>query len=473
MKRLTDILFVVVCLVICIIPFGCMTFAKTDSTTENKRLKEFPPLYDDGINISYLEELGGYFEDHFAFRNAFVNTDSEIQSRLFGVSNMDTVIKGTDGWLYYTDTLDDYLGRNTLSDRGIFNIYNNLFIMEKYVENRGAKFALTIAPNKNSLYDDNMPYYYSFKASDNKNINKLEPYFNKEEINYVDLFNLFENQSETLYLKRDSHWNNKGAMLVYNQLMQSLDLPYDDYSATKTVRKKTEIGDLNTMLYPVTAEPEWNYYYDKKQGYTYINKVNSVEDPWIETENPDATGDLLMFRDSFGNTLIPFFADEFNKCYFSKGTPYPIEDYMNIYNPDCVIVEKVERNIDEFAFSPPLITGIPWGIYEEIENAETDTTLSVDKTEISDSYLAVSGVIDKKYIETETEIFVEIENDNISTTYKAFNISDENGDNGFLLYLPKSDFLSNGTVHLNVVINNKGKYIKVKSGKFNIAEVIQ
>lgn len=473
MKRLTDILFVAVCLVICIVPFICMTFAKTDSTTENKRLKELPSVYDDSLNINYLKELGEYFEDHFAFRNAFVNADSEIQSRVFGVSNMDTVIKGTDGWLYYTDTLNDFLGKNTLSDRGIFNIYNNLFIMEKYAENRGAKFTLAIAPNKNSLYKDNMPYYYSVKASNNKNIKKLETYLNREEISYTDLFKFFETQNEIFYLKRDSHWNNKGAMLVHNQLMKSLGLSYDDYSETKAVRRKTEIGDLNRMLYPVTAEPEWNYYYDKEQGYNYVNQVNSVEDPWIETENPNGVGNLLMFRDSFGNTLLPFFAEEFNKGYFSKDTPYLFENYMNIYNPDCVIVEKVERNIDEFAFSPPLITGIPWGIYEEIENIETGTTLSVETTEISDSYIAFNGIIDKKYIQTETEIFLEVEKDGIKTTYKAFNISNENGDNGYLLYLPKSDFVYDNTIDVQVVVNNKEKYTAVKSDKFNIAHIIQ
>ena len=57
--------------------------------------------------------------------------DALIQSRVFSVSNVDTVMKGTDGWLYYTDTLDDYLGTNLMNRRQVFNVANNLSLLQQ------------------------------------------------------------------------------------------------------------------------------------------------------------------------------------------------------------------------------------------------------------------------------------------------------------------------------------------------------
>jgi hypothetical protein len=440
-----------------------MTFARTDTTTENKKLADLPTIYEnETVNVDYLNDLGSYFDDHFAFRNNLVNLDSIIQSNIFDVSNSDTVIKGENGWLYYSDTLNDYLGSNTLSDRGIYNIVSNISIIQKYVEDRGADFVFTIAPNKNSLYDDNMPYYYSVKASENKNINSLSPLLSSNNINYSDLFSLFENYDETLYLKRDSHWNNKGAMLAYNEIMNKLGYEHNDYSSVKAVRTKTEYGDLNKMLYPVSGEPEWNYYYQYDYSYKYKNDAKSVEDPWIETTGNGTNGKLLMFRDSFGNTLLPFFAEEFSEAYFSKATPYSIEEFMDKYNPNCVVIEKVERNLDEFASAPPLLTGSSADINVK-KNAETNTTLSVENTELSSSYLSVSGVVDEKYIETQTNIYINVNLNGKDTAYRAFNLSDDSTDNGYLLYLPKSEFENSTSVKFDVIVENNGTFCNVKS----------
>ena len=116
MKKTGNIIFVAACLVLCLLPFVGMVKARTNSTTENRQLASFPKVKEDGKwNREWLLEAGTYFEEHFAFRPYLVTADSEIMSRIFGVSNMDTVIDGKNGWLYYTATLDDYLGAKPLS----------------------------------------------------------------------------------------------------------------------------------------------------------------------------------------------------------------------------------------------------------------------------------------------------------------------------------------------------------------------
>ena len=237
------------------------------------------------------------------------------------------VITGSNGWLYYASTIYDYLGENTITERGINNIAHNLALLQEYVEEQGAKFIFTVPPNKNTLYGENMPYYLQYKINSSSNINMLEQEIKEYDISYCDLFSLFKNQKEVLYLKRDSHWNNKGAVLAYNAILGQAGIEHEDYRDIWAVRLKTEYGDLGRMLYPVTAEPEWNYFYEKKHMFSYVTDTKSVEEAWIETENSQGSGNLLMFRDSFGNTLLPLMADTFSKGYFSKGVPQNIAGF--------------------------------------------------------------------------------------------------------------------------------------------------
>ena len=106
-------LYIVIFMVMCILPFAGMAVAKTETTTENRTMAAFPSFMEEGKwNVNYLQDLGAYFEDHYAFRNLLVSVDSQIQAKLFKTSNMDTVIVGKNDWLYYTASLDNYLGQN-------------------------------------------------------------------------------------------------------------------------------------------------------------------------------------------------------------------------------------------------------------------------------------------------------------------------------------------------------------------------
>lgn len=443
MKKTVNILFVAVCIGLCLSLFICMSFAKTDSTTENKRLSQLPKLYDKELNIDFLSEMGEYFGDHFAFRNNLVDMDSRIQSGIFGVSNMDTVIKGSDGWLYYTDSLDDYLRKNTLSKRSVKSIARNLSIVQEYVRSRGAEFVFTVAPNKNSLYDDNMPYYHSKKSGSKKNIDRLNPEL--KDINYCDLFSLFGSQDEILYHKRDSHWNNKGAMLVFSEIMKKLGKPCTDYSEVNAVKKKDFIGDLGRMLYPVSAEPEWNYYYDLKH---YTSDFDSVEAPYIHTKSDSGEGTLLMFRDSFGNSLLPFFSGEFDTAAFSKGIPYALEEYMDELNPEYVVIEKVERNLDELCGEPPVMTGTPAGLNTEIKTVKSNSKLSVSPSEANCAYIEIKGEADRRFVTDDTVFYIKLSSGQSYEALNAFSVTSDKSDSGFLLYIPAERVAEGAEVEL-------------------------
>ncbi len=469
-KNLWYKIFIAVCMVICLIPFVCMTFAKTDTTTENKELAKLPALVEKGrFNTGFLPGLGDYFNDHFAFRPELVTTDAEIQSKVFRVSNVGTVVVGSDGWLYYTDDLDDYLGK-TLDKRAIDYAAHNVALTQQYVTEKGAKFLVTIPPNKSTLYGDQMPYYDQKKISETHNYELLTPALEKAGIVYADLFRLFDDQKETLYLKRDSHWDNQGALLVYDAMLDALGKEHDDFAITLAERTKTEVGDLASMLYPLGEDPEWNVYYDLEEDINYVTDTESVEDPWIETTNNEREGTLLMYRDSFGNTLIPYMADAFKSAYFSEMTPYNLALDMDQNHPDYVIIEKVERNIAEFASDPPIIPAPEVEIASEVSTGKTQAALQAEEAQANMDYWLFSGVLDGEAADCD-QVYLIMDNGQEQKAYEAFLTANED-EYGFIAYLPK-EMLAGGKVNVTIVTDHHDKLTSVCEQTVDLSETIE
>ena len=457
------ILFIVACLALCLIPSVGMLFFPTTETTENKAMAEAPKLItDEGtINRAFFADFEDYFTEHIALRNRLIYADAKVQTTLFQESNVSGVISGTDGWLYYSSTLNDYLGTNLLTERELYNLAHNFSVVQDYLLERDMDFILTIAPNKNTLYGEHMPYYKSRIVNTDHNALLLAPYLADSEVHYLNLFDLFGAQDETLYLLRDSHWNNKGACLVYNGIMDSLKLVHQDYSEKTPNLIYNEDCDLNQMLFSFYGKPEVDYSYGLTQQYVYANNADSVEDGWIITENAGGTGTLLMFRDSFANTLIPFLSNEFQTACYSKGEPNALERYAETYSPDCVVIQKVERNIKNYLDNPPIITPPKAELPASMTIARTDTTLQIDGCLNDANYYKFSGMLDKKRMQTDSEVIVSVN----GSLYRAYQTSED----GYSMYLKKTVF-TDVTADVQVYIVNGNTCVRALTARINLPQ---
>lgn len=427
--------FVCVCAIACLLPLVGMLWAPTTTTTENRELAEVPELTEDGeLNEDYLSDWGTYFEDHFAYRNELVSINAELRATLLGVSAADTVVVGTDGWLYYSGTLSDYCGTDLLSDRGIDSIVYNISLMEGYVEANGATFVLAFAPNKNSLYADNMPYYYTQGST--RNLTLLEAALTASGVNFTSLYDLLSAEDEVLYYLRDSHWNTMGAYLASQWLLedagatQALSLIEDlEYEVVDNY-----IGDLNSMLFPTTSEPEKDYSFDESLNWEYL-EGEDVEDDWIVTTG-EGEETLLMYRDSFANNMIPFLATAFDTAYFSKLVPYDLTE-VALYDADVVIIERCERNLADLG-SDPAIMPAPSVSISSVEIADELASGNVTITEDGD-YTVVSGNVPDEWQSDDVAIYLGVESeDGTLTWYVPFHITTDDGDFGYKAYLSPS-----------------------------------
>ena len=441
---------------ICLCPSLGMLVTKQETSSENRQLSEFPsPKTEEGkINVEWLSQAGDYFQEHFAFRNELVTGNALLHGRLLETSTADGVIQGKNGWLYYKDSLDDYLGQDLLSDRSLFNIAHMLSMTQQALEEKGVNFLFTIAPNKNSLYGDNMPYYDKLKVSDQTNRENLESWLKTEKVAYADLYQALMEEDEVLYHARDSHWNNKGAALAADVLMDALGKDHDSYEGESYTVRRDYTGDLDTMLYPLASTADDEIYYDKETTYATVEEIQSNFDPRITTVNPVKEGSLVMYRDSFGNALLPYMADAYANAYFSRGIPYQLMD-VETHSADTVIIERAERFLPEMSQFPPVLTAKEISLTEDQELQGSDGAVDV-KIKPQGMTAQLSGRIKEGLLDTDSRIYLKVN----GSVYEAFpmdvKVEENLDDNGFCLYLPSELVAADGNdVEILIEKDNK------------------
>lgn len=439
--------FLAAALVLVAVPSVGMLWARTDATIENRELAPVPRLLAEGggFNVNFLAECGAYFDDHYAFRDMLVTANSRLRAAL-GTSSTDQVVVGSDGWLYYGGTLNDYLGRSALSDRSLANIAHNLRLAQGYVESKGASFAFAVAPNKNTLYDANMPPFY-LRSPDPSNAERLAPFLQAEGVSYVDLLGLLGAQDETLYLHRDSHWDNRGALLAADALLGGLGkgpLPIDPAAAEA---RDDFVGDLENMLYPAEKRAEVNYYYagynspsadGAPLAWDYV-EGEDVTDSWVQTSG-DGSGSLLMFRDSFGNALVPFLASAFEQAAFSKLVPYNLPEMTRV-GADCVLIERAERHLSDLATAPPVMPAPVLAFESGLPAGAVEADAAIEASD-EGSYRVFRGVVNAP-LEPGSRIVLAVEREGADpVVYSPFwtSMADDSGavvdDRGFVAYVP-------------------------------------
>ena len=308
----------------CLIPSAGMLLLPQGEAAANQTLAPAPRLFleDGSFNTQVLDEATDYVADHFAFRQEMITAGAALDAAVFHVSSEEDVVLGREDWLFYRETLDDYLHTNPLSEQQLFGAARTLALLQEYAQSRGARLYVTMAPNKASLYPEYLPHVGTPLEGED-DIDRLIPYLEGQGVSYIDLFAPFRETDEVLYYHTDSHWNMRGAALAHDTLIAGLGKtdqePFFDGSYHLG---EPHLGDLYEMVYPTGTRTEEDAAYDREFAFSYARPIRSAEDQFIQTENPDRSGNLLMFRDSFGNLLHPYLADAYGQAAFSRAMPY-------------------------------------------------------------------------------------------------------------------------------------------------------
>lgn len=339
----------------CLIPSLGMLILPEEPAAANQTLAQPPSLttQDGSLNVQVLDEVTDYVQDHFALRQRLITANAALESAVFQTSAQDSVLLGREGWLFYRETVEDYLRTDPLTDRELFCAARTLALLTEYAQTRGASLTFTAAPNKASLYPQYLPYVGTpLEGADD--IDRLIPLLEAQGVAYADLFAPFRREDQVLYHATDSHWTNWGAALAHDTLMDSLGgSDWSPWFTQSWHTENTHRGDLYEMLYPTGEMLEGEVVFSREFTFRHVRPIRSPEDQRIETENPGKAGNLLMFRDSFGNTLYPFMAEDFGHAVFSRSMPYQMA-LLEESGVDTVVIELVERNLNYLVESAPI-----------------------------------------------------------------------------------------------------------------------
>ena len=325
-------------------------------------------------NPDFCRELRDYTAQNFALRQQCVTASAALCAHVFQTSSNRDVVLGRDGWLYFADSIPSYTGGDPLTDRELFSLVRTVSLMNEYCARSGVDFAFTVAPNKNSLYDENLPARYQKCAV--SDLDRVTAALSAAGVPCADLKTALSAQEETLYYATDTHWTPRGAALGMDTINAALGRS-SNYFGGSFSRQGGHTGDLYGMLYPAGGLQEPLFAPDGLQ-FSYVTPFKTEEDMHIVTRG-GGQGRLLLYRDSFGNALYPFAADSFADAVISRSTIFSAAD-VQAANADTLVVEVVERELRRVIskahfFPSPERDAVPAGT--------SDTAVHLAETELN------------------------------------------------------------------------------------------
>ena len=396
-KRFSSILFSLVFFGLCLVPTLGLLLTGGAKAGANEVLAQKPSLTakDGSFNANVLTELSDYVGDRFYLRQECVTAWARLNASLLGSSVTEDVILGRGGWLYYAPTLDDYTRAAPMSQRELWCAARTLYLIQEQAESRGAQFLFTVAPNKNSLYNNAMPVYPVPDGP--SNAEALQQELEKAGVHYLDLFEVFAGTDEVLYFPTDSHWNGKGAALAADAILNALGR--EKRWAEGPFSAGAHRGDLYEMLYPAGKGTDPDFVY--APGFAFTANTTNPDNLRIQTEGP-GEGELFMYRDSFGRNLYPYLAESFARAEFSRKTVF---DPTLAPEGGALVIELVERNLrwlNEYLPSLPA----PARDAALLAGAAPRGGIALSAGKGADGYVTVAGTFDALRPDADSPVYV-------------------------------------------------------------------
>lgn len=321
-------------LILIIIPI--MTFVtlpeedRPYSENENRYLAGFPKIsFESYIDKSAMEGFEEWFSD-----------------RIYGRENWIKLKNGTERFIGKTEINGVY----TVGDQmmQVWTGYDKDFIdlsisaINKFTERHSdIPVYFMLAPTSQEIYADLLP-----KTAPVGSQTELKDYCRENMTCYtIDIFRLLKNNSDSyIYYRTDHHWTSYGAYIAYTEAAKSLGLQSEPLSSFDIEHASSSFrGTLYSKTLDDSITPDVIDYYHFNGGRSeptltintgageetydslYLREYLEVKDKYssfMGANSPMMTvtsGDnqngpsLLIFKDSYAHSLIPFLANHYSK----------------------------------------------------------------------------------------------------------------------------------------------------------------
>lgn len=331
------------------------------SETENRPLQTFPSWNTEHVlSGQYTKDLNTWFSDQFVCRDQNIHIKYLIQ-KTFGVKEIQDVFLTKQGLIEKTakpnkeqlernlNAINTFKQNNPELNVGFVTVPNAVSIKKEYLP----KYAVTLNQNKQI---DNI-------------YNKLD-----DSIVKIDLRNtLKKHKDEYLYYKTDHHWTSLASYYAYQDIAKAFNLEttkqsdYTIYPVTTnfegTLANKTGSVNIKDEIDIYVPKDKCDYVItdestNQKSRTIYHSDALEAKDQYtvfmggnkalfhINVDN-NSKRHLLLIKDSYANSLIPFLIPQFNSITVVDARYY-FEDYTRLIKDDLITDVLFMNNANTF-----------------------------------------------------------------------------------------------------------------------------
>ena len=324
--------------VVCLLCIGILSLSvyllaspkKEFSENENRYLAKFPSFSARTLlSGEYTESLGDWLADHFPQRDFFVGLKSGVE-----------IASGRKEINHVYVAQDDYLIESYAKPQNTERITDTLVSFYDKIDTRKVDVDLMLVPTAVTIYNDKLPAH----APLSDQTTTASAIYDACGIPAVDCTDrLFEGTARgQLYYRTDHHWTTLGAYCGYlaycdakkmtpvslesltaqtvtETFAGTLYSKVNDYSHPKdTITIYTNPADDLTVTYVDTGEVtdslyNLDYAAEKDKYSLFLNNIH----PLVVIENSTAASQdaLMLIKDSYANSMVPFLAHHYKKIY--------------------------------------------------------------------------------------------------------------------------------------------------------------
>lgn len=328
MARMFLILLFLICLLNIVWP------SREFSEKENRMLEQKPELTLSGIESGrFMKQYESYQSDQIAGRDLWVQLKTRVDL-LMGKRESNGVYKGKSKYL-----MEDIKTPN--QEQMDHNLASMCSFQEAYPD---IPMYMMLVPNAANVLSDKLPSFAVTRDQD-KDFAEIQKAL-KGHLTWVDVSSAMkDHKSENIYYHTDHHWTSLGAKYGYEALAEALQLdtskevelkPYavsDSFNGTLSATSGYETGYEEPMYVYLPKEegtgPEVVVSYveeQEKKATLYDTSKLKEKDKYamflggnsglidIRT-TADSTDRLLIVKDSYANSLVPFLTPYYREIF--------------------------------------------------------------------------------------------------------------------------------------------------------------
>jgi len=307
----------------------------------------------------YQSQKDKFLKENFGLHNYYFRLICQINFSLFKKANATYLVVGKDNYLYESDYIDAYYGRDFIGEKKIENFVKKLKSVQDTLRNHNKLIFLVLAPGKACFYPEYIPENYKTKKT-KTNYEGFIDAIKRNALNHIDFYNYYTSKKYTsiypLYPQLGIHWSNYASVYAFDSIVKytekelSTDLP-DISIKSVTVHDSLKAPDndavksLNLYKDPKTfkmAYCKWEIKNDRTKN-KKLNLLVVSDSFWWYIYGTNLT------NSTFATSSFWYYNEEiYPESYSSPLLVSQIDYTAKIRKADVIILLHTEATLNKF-----------------------------------------------------------------------------------------------------------------------------